>query len=156
MGAETRAAIQHGDNFCVGQGLADLGVREGTKAADLEEADVLADNIVVIDHGNVIAEGTAAQLKEYLVKNHAVPTAYLPDHDGKVGHLYSAKATPHLYVINKEGVLVYQGAIDSIRSAEPADIAKATNYVNAALAAVKAGKPVEKASTEPYGCSVKY
>jgi peroxiredoxin len=99
---------------------------------------------------------TADQLKEYLAKNHAVPTAYLPDHDGKVGHLYGAKTTPHLYVINKEGVLVYQGAIDSIRSAEPADIAKATNYVNAALAAVKAGKPVEKASTEPYGCSVKY
>ena len=99
---------------------------------------------------------TAAQLKEYLDKNHAVPTAYLPDHDGQVGHLYNAKTTPHLYVINKEGVLVYQGAIDSVRSAEPADIAKATNYVNAALVAVKAGKPVEKASTEPYGCSVKY
>jgi len=120
-----------------------------------------ADGVIwlTINSGAAGKEGgdyTAAQLKEYLGKNHAAPTAYLPDHDGKVGHLYSAKATPHLYVINKEGVLVYQGAIDSIRSAEPADIAKATNYVNAALAAVKAGKPVEKASTEPYGCSVKY
>lgn len=99
---------------------------------------------------------TAAQLKAYLDKNHAVPTAYLPDHDGKVGHLYGAKTTPHLYVINADGILVYQGAMDSMRSADPADIAKATNYVNAALSAVKADKPVEKSSTEPYGCSVKY
>jgi peroxiredoxin len=99
---------------------------------------------------------TAAQLKEYLKANHAVPTAYLPDHDGTVGHLYGAKTSPHIYVINADGVLVYQGAIDSIRSAESSDIAKSTNYVNAALASVKAGKPVEKSSTEPYGCSVKY
>ncbi|MBK9991231.1 MAG: redoxin domain-containing protein [Verrucomicrobia bacterium] len=102
------------------------------------------------------ADYTADQTKEYLQKNGSAATAYLPDRDGKVGHLYGAKTTPHLYVINADGVLVYQGAIDSIRSADPADIAKATNYVNAALAAVKAGKPVEKATTEAYGCSVKY
>ncbi len=96
------------------------------------------------------------QLKAYLDKNHAAPTAYLPDHDGKIGHLYSAKTTPHLFVIKADGVLAYQGAIDSIRSANSEDIAKATNYLTAALAAVKADKPVEKATTEPYGCSVKY
>lgn len=102
------------------------------------------------------ADYTAAQTKEYLHKNNAAATAYLPDRDGKVGHLYGAKTTPHIYVIDAKGTLVYNGAIDSIRSAEPADIAKATNYATAALAALKAGKPVEKPTTEPYGCSVKY
>jgi peroxiredoxin len=99
---------------------------------------------------------SSVQFKAYLEKNHAVPTAYLPDHDGKVGHLYGAKTSPHLFVITAAGVLAYNGAIDSIRSADAADIAKATNYLTAALASVKAGKPVEKATTEPYGCSVKY
>jgi hypothetical protein len=106
--------------------------------------------------GNQGGDYTAAQLKAYLERNHAVPTAYLPDHDGKVGHLYGAKTTPHLFVITATGTLAYDGAIDSIRSADPADIAKATNYLTAALTAVKAGKPVAKANTEPYGCSVKY
>ena len=99
---------------------------------------------------------TNAQFKEYLDKNHAAPTAYLPDHDGAIGHLYGAKTTPQLFVITRDGTLAYDGAIDSIRSAEPADVAKSTNYLTAALTAVKAGKPVEKATTEPYGCSVKY
>lgn len=86
----------------------------------------------------------------------AVSTAYFRDQDGKVGHLYDARTTPHLFIINPEGVLVYQGGIDSIRSANPDDIAKATNYVKAALADLKAGRPVEHATTQPYGCSVKY
>ena len=120
-----------------------------------------ADGVVwlTINSGAAGKEGgdfTDAQLKDYLRKNNAVPTAYLSDHDGKVGHLYGAKTTPHLFVISAAGALVYDGAIDSIRSADPADIAKATNYLTAALNAVKAGKPVEKANTEPYGCSVKY
>lgn len=120
-----------------------------------------ADGVVwlMINSGAAGKEGgsyTNAQLKDYLAKRNAVPTAYLPDHDGKVGHLYGAKTTPHMYIITADGKLAYNGAIDSIRSADPADIAKATNYVSVALAAVKAGKPVEKASTEPYGCSVKY
>jgi hypothetical protein len=114
---------------------------------------------LTINSGAVGKEGgdfTDAQLKEYLGKNGAAPTAYLPDHDGKVGHLFGAKTTPHLFVITADGKLAYDGAIDSIRSADPADIAKATNYLAAALSSVKAGKPVEKANTEPYGCSVKY
>jgi hypothetical protein len=120
-----------------------------------------ADGVIwlTINSGAAGSEGgdySAAQLKAYLQKNHAAPTAYLADHDGKVGHLYSAKTTPHLFVITPGGILAYEGAIDSIRSAEPSDIAKATNYLTAALTAVKAGKPVEKANTEPYGCSVKY
>ena len=86
----------------------------------------------------------------------ATTTAYFRDQTGKVGHLYGATATPHLFVIKADGVLAYQGAIDSIPSANQNDIAKATNYVKAALAAVKAGKPVEKAATQAYGCAVKY
>lgn len=97
-----------------------------------------------------------AQAKAWQEKNKAAATAYLRDVDGKVGKAYDAKTTPHMYVINPEGVLVYNGAIDSIRSANPGDIEKAENYVKAALAAVKAGRPVEKATTQPYGCSVKY
>lgn len=86
----------------------------------------------------------------------ASATAYLRDQSGKVGHLYEAKTTPHLFVISPQGKLVYQGAIDSAPSTNPSDTAKATNYVKAALQSVKAGKPVEKATTHPYGCSVKY
>jgi hypothetical protein len=97
-----------------------------------------------------------ARLGEYLSKNHAAPTAYLPDHDGKVGRLYGAKTTPHIFIVNSDGTLVYEGAIDSIASTDPEDIAKATNYVRATLDALKAGKPVAKATTQPYGCSVKY
>ena len=86
----------------------------------------------------------------------ASPSAYLRDPDGQVGRLYEAKATPHMYVINGDGTLVYNGAIDSIRSADAKDIAKAENYVKSALAAVNAGKPVVKATSQPYGCAVKY
>ena len=86
----------------------------------------------------------------------AVTTAYFRDQSGKVGHLYGATATPHMFVIKADGVLAYQGAIDSIPGANVSDIAKATNYVKAALGAIKAGKPVEKSATQAYGCAVKY
>jgi peroxiredoxin len=86
----------------------------------------------------------------------AAPTAVLLDEDGKVGKAYQAKTTPHMFVINPEGVLVYAGAIDSIKSAKAEDVPKATNHVKAALDEVLAGKPVTTASTEAYGCSVKY
>ena len=102
------------------------------------------------------ADYTAAQITASLQKLRAAPTAYLRDADGKVGRLYVAKATPQMFVITADGTLVYNGAIDSIRSASVSDIPKAINYVAAALAAVKAGRPVEPAATPPYGCSVKY
>ena len=86
----------------------------------------------------------------------AAPSAVILDESGDIGRLYGAKTTPHMYVVNAEGTLVYQGAIDSIRSSKTKDIPKATNYVTAALASVAAGTPVEKAQTKPYGCSVKY
>lgn len=86
----------------------------------------------------------------------AAPTAVLLDPSGKVGRLYGAKTTPHMFVIDGGGVVRYAGAIDSDSSADPASVASAENYVSGALAAVLAGKPVKKASTKPYGCSVKY
>lgn len=98
----------------------------------------------------------APKATAWLKQQGAANTAYFRDQTSAVGRLYGAKTTPHMYVITPEGTLVYNGAIDSIRSANVADIAKAENYVNSALAAVKAGKPVAKPVTEPYGCNVKY
>lgn len=83
-------------------------------------------------------------------------TAVLVDEDGTVGKLYGAKTTPHMYVIDPDGNLIYQGAIDSIRSTDSDDIANAENYVRSALAQHKAGEPVAVAETQAYGCSVKY
>jgi len=99
---------------------------------------------------------TPAQLQEYLLQNKAAPTAYLLDPDGKVGRLFGAKTTPHMFVISAEGKLAYSGAIDSVRSADAGDIPAAKNYVAAALADLKAGRPVAISSTRPYGCGVKY
>ncbi len=84
------------------------------------------------------------------------PTAILLDADGSVGKLYAAKTTPHMYVIDPTGKLVYQGAIDDQASANPKSIAKANNYVAGVLDKMLAGKTVEPQSTKPYGCSVKY
>ncbi len=83
-------------------------------------------------------------------------TALLLDSDGKVGQAYGAKNTPNMVIINPEGKIVYEGAIDSKASPNPDDIASSTNYVKAALDESMAGKPVETPSTRPYGCSVKY
>lgn len=89
-------------------------------------------------------------------KRNASPFATLLDPTGKVGQLYGAKTTPHLYIINPQGILLYQGGIDSIASARPDDIPKAEQYVRSALAELAAGKPVTKPATAPYGCSIKY
>ena len=80
----------------------------------------------------------------------------LIDEDGKVGHLYGATNTPDMFIINPEGKIVYEGAIDSIASADKTDISKATNYVQTGLDEALAGKPVSKTMSKPYGCSVKY
>jgi hypothetical protein len=80
-----------------------------------------------------------------------VPTAVLLDPAGKVGRLYKAKVTPHMFVIGKQGEVLYQGAIDSDSSADPKTIAGATNYVAAALEAAMAGGTVTTPKTKPYG-----
>ena len=89
-------------------------------------------------------------------KRNAAPAGALLDPTGKVGQQYGAKTTPHRYVINAQGTLVYQGGIDSIPSAKIDDIAKAEQHVRVALAELGAGKPVTKTASKPYGCSVKY
>lgn len=89
-------------------------------------------------------------------ENESAATAVLLDEDGTVGRLYDAKVTPHMFVINPEGVLVYMGAIDSVKSPDPADIAGAKNYVQQALDEAMAGKEVSEPVTTAYGCGVKY
>jgi hypothetical protein len=86
----------------------------------------------------------------------SAPTAVLLDEDGTVGKLYDAKVTPALYVINPEGNLIYEGAIDDKKSVDAADVEGATNYVKQALDEALAGQPVSTSKTEAYGCSVKY
>lgn len=83
-------------------------------------------------------------------------THYLFDTDGAVGRMYAAKTTPHMYVIDPEGVLRYSGAIDSIPSADTGDIPEATQYVPQALSELSAGKQVSVRTSQPYGCSIKY
>src|SRR6266705_5676815 len=83
-------------------------------------------------------------------------TALLLDPDGKVGRAYGAKNTPNMVIINPEGKIAYEGAIDSKATPNPADIPSSTNYVKAALDQSLAGKPVSNPQTKPYGCSVKY
>lgn len=99
---------------------------------------------------------TAAQALETLTKEGAAPAHYLLDADGTVGKLYDAKTTPHMYVINTDGKLVYAGAIDDKASAYASDIEGAKNYVRLAVEETLAGKPVTEASTKSYGCGVKY
>jgi peroxiredoxin len=88
--------------------------------------------------------------------NYAEASALLLDPEGKVGKLYGAKATPHMFIIDPQGKLVYAGAIDSIKSASVDDIPKATNYVKVGLEEAMAGKPLSTPTSQAYGCSVKY
>jgi len=108
---------------------------------------------------------SAAGKEGYLTKEEAVKervkdkvrsTATLLDPMGTAGRLYGAKTTPHMFVINAKGELIYKGAIDSTNSPDPADIPTSKNYVADALDAAMAGKAVATPSTPPYGCSVKY
>ena len=99
---------------------------------------------------------TPDQENAYLDKMHAVPTAALLDSNGAIGHAYGAKTTPHMFIINPQGQLIYNGAIDDRPTSDVSDINGAKNYVSEALAEAMAGQPVAVSSTRPYGCSVKY
>ena len=99
---------------------------------------------------------SAAEADKLTVSRNAAPTAVLFDESGATGRAYDAKTTPHMYVIDKAGVLQYMGGIDSIPTAKVADIAKATPYFANAASAVLAGESPDPAVTRPYGCSVKY
>ncbi len=99
---------------------------------------------------------TAEQAEKIVTGWNAHQTAFLLDPEGKVGRAYGAKNTPDMVIINPEGKIVYEGAIDSKATPNPADIPTSTNYVKAALDESLAGKPISKPTTRPYGCSVKY
>lgn len=99
---------------------------------------------------------TPAEWNAKIEETGTAAAAVLIDAEGKVGKLYGAKTTPHMYVIDPEGSLIYQGAIDSVRSTDSADIEGAENYVMAALAQHKAGEKITTPQTQAYGCSVKY
>jgi len=98
----------------------------------------------------------AQQADQLTQQRDAAPSAVILDDSGDIGRLYGAKTTPHMYIIDPQGTLVYMGGIDSITSADPNDIERATQYVSAALDETLAGQPVSQAVTRPYGCSVKY
>lgn len=97
-----------------------------------------------------------AKSAEWQQKQGVVATAYIRDQSGKLGRLFGAQTTPHCFVIGRDGTLVYQGAIDDQPQASQANTSSTHNYVKAVLAAVNAGRPVEVATTQPYGCGVKY
>lgn len=97
-----------------------------------------------------------SDIKSQMKKTQSSATAYLRDTGGAVGHMYQAKTTPHMYVIDPDGKLIYAGAIDDKPSTKKADIDGATNYVQACLEAATSGKAVATATSTPYGCSIKY
>ena len=99
---------------------------------------------------------TPGQENAYVQQMHAVPTAVLMDPAGKLGHLYNAKTTPEMFVIDPQGKLIYTGAIDDKPTPDTDDIRGANNYVSDALTEAMAGKPVATPYTRSYGCSVKY
>jgi peroxiredoxin len=102
--------------------------------------------------GYLTAEQANAKMAEWKTKQ----TALVLDPDGKAGRTYGAKNTPHMFVINPEGKIIYEGAIDSKATPNPSDIASSTNYVKVVLDESLSGKPVTTPSSRPYGCSVKY
>ena len=99
---------------------------------------------------------SAQEENAYLKQSGASPTAALLDPSGEVGKLYAAKTTPHMFVIDPKGTMVYNGAIDDKPTSDPNDLNGASNYVMTALSEVTSGKPVTTSTTKPYGCTVKY
>jgi len=97
-----------------------------------------------------------AKLVGWMAQRKSQPTLTLMDEEGTAGKAYGARTTPHMYIVNPQGQLVYAGGIDSIPSSNPDDIKKAVNYVKQGLGEALAGKPISAATTRPYGCSIKY
>jgi peroxiredoxin len=99
---------------------------------------------------------TGAEENAYLKQVDAAPTAALLDPTGQVGHRYDAKTSPHMFIVNPSGTLIYNGAIDDRPTTDPASVPGAKNYVSQALTEAMAGKAVSVPTSRPYGCSVKY
>jgi peroxiredoxin len=102
------------------------------------------------------AEKAATTLATWMKSKKSASTATLVDADGKVGRAYGARTTPHMFMIDPQGKLIYAGAIDSKVPSSPADIASATNYIRQGLDEVLSGKAISQSVTKPYGCAVKY
>jgi peroxiredoxin len=132
-------------------------VKAHTEGALKDQAARVAKDGVVwlsINSGAAGKEGTGVDKNKKAKADWKMANAILIDEKGDVGRKYEAKTTPHMYVIDAKGVLAYRGAIDNAGSGKPDG--ELVNYVDAALADIKAGKPVAKAETKSYGCSVKY
>lgn len=129
-------AMQELQKKQTGKGIIWLSINSGAKGKE----------------GNMNAKEAA----EWVKKVQANPTEYLLDEKGEIGHLYGAKTTPHMFVIDKQGILQYAGAIDDKPSPNPDDIETSHNYVIAAINSLIEGKKVEVTSTQSYGCNVKY
>lgn len=99
---------------------------------------------------------TADQENAYVKQMKAAPTAVLLDPGGQLGHLYDAKTSPHMFIVNPSGTLIYNGAIDDQPTPDPASVPGAKNYVSLALGEAMAGKSLSVPTSRPYGCSVKY
>jgi len=113
----------------------------------------LSVNSTAAEHGDYKAPAAMAQ---WMQSQRAAATATLMDADGKVGRAYGARTTPHMYIVDPKGTLVYAGAIDSKPTSNPADVATATNHVKVALSEALAGKAISQPTTRAYGCSIKY
>lgn len=124
------------------------------------QKDFIAKNVVWLTINSTNANHaefkSPEQMAAWMSEKGAAPTATLIDRDSKVGRLYDARTTPHMYIIDPKGVLIYMGGIDDKRSTSVADVETSKNYVRAALNEALSGKPVSAASTASYGCSVKY
>ena len=111
---------------------------------------------LAINSGSAGKQGAGADVNRQASKEWSMQHPVLIDENGQVGKSYGAKTTPHMYVVDPTGKLVYAGAIDDTPSTDVEDVATAKNYVVAALDEVLAGKPVTVATSQPYGCDVKY
>lgn len=137
-----------------------VGKHYGSGNMQALQADATAEGIVWL---SIISSAPGQQgyvdgagANEQTTSRGASPTAVLLDPEGTIGRLYGARTTPHMYAIDPEGILRYMGGIDNIPSADPSDIESAQNYVRPAIASLLAGEPVATATSQPYGCSVKY
>jgi hypothetical protein len=132
----------------------DAGNMQATQKLAADKGVVwLAINTTAREHRDYLAP---AAMSAWMGKHKAAATATLMDSDGSAGRAYGARTTPHMYIVDPAGKLVYAGAIDSRPTANPADIASATNYVKQALGELSARKALSVTSTQPYGCTVKY
>jgi AhpC/TSA family len=132
----------------------DGGNMQGTQQDALAKNVVwLAINSTGTDHPDYLKP---ADLAKWMKDKKAPATHTLMDEDGKIGKAYGARTTPHMYIVDGKGMLVYAGGIDSIPTASASDIPKATNYIKTSLSEMASGKAVSNSVTRPYGCSVKY